>query len=209
MKKLLNLRNCKDYQKLRYPAEIIKKGGIVVFPTETVYGIGTNGLDKDAVEKLYKIKKRPLNKPISLLVSDFEMIEKVAKNITEIEYKLMKKFFPGPLTIILNKKNIVPDIVTSGGNTVGIRMPEEKITIKLIEYAGVPIAAPSANISGKPSGIDVQDIIKEFGDKVDYYIDGGKSKLGIGSTIVKVENNNIKILREGSISKKEIENILI
>lgn len=209
MKKLLNLRNCNDYQKLRYPAEIIKNGGIVVFPTETVYGIGTNGLDKDAVKRLYNIKKRPLNKPISLLVSDFEMIEKVVKDISELEYKIMKKFFPGPLTIILNKKDIVPDIVTSGGSTVGIRMPDEEITRKLIEYAGVPIAAPSANISGEPSGIDIKDIIKEFGDKVNYYIDGGKSKIGIGSTIVKVENNTIKILREGSISKKEIKNILI
>ena len=157
---------------------------------------------------MYKIKERPLNKPISLLVSDYEMIEKVAKDISEIEYKIMKKFFPGPLTIILNKKDIVPDIVTSRGSTVGIRMPEEEITRKLIEYAGVPIAAPSANISGKPSGIDLQEIIKEFGDKVDYYIDGGKSKIGIGSTIVKVENNTIKILREGSISKKEIEDLI-
>ena len=208
MEKYLNINNSKDYQKLRYSAEIIKNGGIVVFPTETVYGIGTNGLDKEAVERLYKIKERPLNKPISLLVSDYEMIEKVVKDINELEYKIMKKFFPGPLTIILNKKDIVPDIVTSGGSTVGIRMPEEEITRKLIEYAGVPIAAPSANISGKPSGIDLQEIVKEFGDKVDYYIDGGKSKIGIGSTIVKVENNTIKILREGSISKKEIEDLI-
>ena len=208
MEKLLNLKNSTDYQKLRYPAGIIKNGGIVVFPTETVYGIGTNGLDKEAVERLYKIKERPLNKPISLLVSDYEMIEKVVKDINELEYKIMKKFFPGPLTIILNKKDIVPDIVTSGGSTVGIRMPEEEITRKLIEYAGVPIAAPSANISGKASGIDLQEIIKEFGDKVDCYIDGGKSKIGIGSTIVKVENNTIKILREGSISKKEIEDLI-
>lgn len=208
MEKYLNINNSKDYQKLRYSAEIIKNGGIVVFPTETVYGIGTNGLDKEAVERLYKIKERPLNKPISLLVSDYEMIEKVAKDISEIEYKIMKKFFPGPLTIILNKKDIVPDILTSGGSTVGIRMPEEEITRKLIEYAGVPIAAPSANISGKASGIDLQEIVKEFGDKVDYYIDGGKSKIGIGSTIVKVENNTIKILREGSISKKEIEDLI-
>ena len=208
MEKYLNINNSKDYQKLRYSAEIIKNGGIVVFPTETVYGIGTNGLDKEAVERLYKIKERPLNKPISLLVSDYEMIEKVVKDINELEYKIMKKFFPGPLTIILNKKDIVPDIVTSRGSTVGIRMPEEEITRKLIEYAGVPIAAPSANISGKPSGIDLQEIIKEFGDKVYCYIDGGKSKIGIGSTIVKVENNTIKILREGSISKKEIEDLI-
>ena len=204
MEKLLNLKNCKDYQKLRYPAEIIKNGGIVVFPTETVYGIGTNGLDTNAVEKLFEIKERPLDKPISLLVSDFEMIEKVAKNITEVEYKIMKKFFPGPLTIILNKRDIVPDIVTSGGDTVGIRMPKEEITRKLIEYAGVPIAAPSANISGKPSGTNLQEIIQEFEGKVDYFIDGGKSKIGISSTIVKVIDEIPYILREGSISKKEI-----
>ena len=105
MEKYLNINNSKDYQKLRYSAEIIKNGGIVVFPTETVYGIGTNGLDKEAVERLYKIKERPLNKPISLLVSDYEMIEKVVKDINELEYKIMKKFFPGPLTIILNKKD--------------------------------------------------------------------------------------------------------
>ena len=160
----MNLNNNRSYKDIEIPSSIIKNGGIVVFPTETVYGIGTNGLDKEAVERLYKIKERPLNKPISLLVSDFEMIEKVAKNISEIEYKIMKKFFPGPLTIILNKKDIVPDIVTSGGNTVGIRIPKEEITRKLIEYAGVPIAAPSANISGKPSGIDLQEIIKEYKD---------------------------------------------
>ena len=204
MEKLLNLKNSTDYQKLRYPAGIIKNGGIVVFPTETVYGIGVNGLDRNAVEKLYKIKERPLDKPISLLVSDFEMIEKVAQNITEVEYKLMKKFFPGPLTIILNKRDIVPDIVTSGGDTVGIRMPKEEITRKLIEYAGVPIAAPSANISGKPSGTNLQEIIQEFEGKVDYFIDGGKSKIGISSTIVKVIDEIPYILREGSISKKEI-----
>lgn len=205
MEKYLDLKKNNNSKKIEIPANIIKQGGIVVFPTETVYGIGTNGLNKEAVERLYKIKKRSLNKPISLLVSNFEMIEKIAKNITEVEYRIMKKFFPGPLTIILSKQDIVPNIVTSGGDTVGIRMPEEVTSRKLIEYAGVPIAAPSANISGKPSGIDLQEIIKEFGDKVDYYIDGGKSKIGISSTIVKVENNAIKILREGSISKKEIE----
>ena len=204
MEKYLDFRNSNNYEKLKYPADIIRNGGIVVFPTETVYGIGTNGLDTNAVEKLFEIKERPLDKPISLLVSDFEMIEKVAKNITEVEYKIMKKFFPGPLTIILNKRDIVPDIVTSGGDTVGIRMPKEEITRKLIEYAGVPIAAPSANISGKPSGIELTEIIKEFEEKVDYFIDGGKSKIGISSTIVKVIDEIPYILREGSISKKEI-----
>ena len=160
MEKYLEFKNSNDYKLLKTPAEIIKKGGIVVFPTETVYGIGTNALNIEAVKRLYEIKRRPLNKPISLLVSDFKMIEKFTKNITEIEYKIMKKFFPGPLTIILEKNDIVPDIVTSRGSTVGIRMPEKEITRKLIEYAEVPIAAPSANISGNPSGIEIEKIYR-------------------------------------------------
>ena len=101
-------------------AELIKQGKIVVFPTETVYGIGTNGLDSKAVERLYEVKQRPLNKPITLLVSNMEMVELVAKDITETEYKIMEKFFPGPLTIILKKRNVVPDIVTAGQDTVGV-----------------------------------------------------------------------------------------
>lgn len=193
---------------LKEAAEIIKNGGLVVFPTETVYGIGTNGLDKEAVKRLYSVKKRPLNKPISLLVSNFEMIDKVATNITELEYKIMKTFFPGPLTIVLNKKGIVPKEVTANGDTVGVRMPANDEALKLIELSGVPIATPSANISGKPSGTNINMIKNDFGDKVDCYIDGGESKLGIGSTIVKVRNNQIIILRQGSITKEELEKLL-
>ena len=187
--------------------ELIKQGKIVIFPTETVYGIGTNGLDEEAVKKLYEVKDRPLNKPISLLVSNFDMINQVAKDITEMEYKIMKNFFPGPLTIILNKKSCVPDILTAKGNTVGIRMPDNEIALKLIELSGVPIATPSANISGRPSGIDIEDIKKDFEGKVDLFIDSGKSKIGNGSTIVKVEDNEIKILRQGIITKEQIEDI--
>jgi L-threonylcarbamoyladenylate synthase len=197
-----------EEEQLKEAAEIIKNGGLVVFPTETVYGIGTNGLDKEAVKRLYSVKKRPLNKPISLLVSNFEMIDKVATNISELEYKIMKTFFPGPLTIVLNKKGIVPKEVTANGDTVGVRMPANDEALKLIEFSGVPIATPSANISGKPSGTNINMIKNDFGDKVDCYIDGGESKLGIGSTIVKVRNNQIIILRQGSITKEELEKLL-
>lgn len=197
-----------EEEQLKEAAEIIKNGGLVVFPTETVYGIGTNGLDKEAVKRLYSVKKRPLNKPISLLVSNFEMIDKVATNISELEYKIMKTFFPGPLTIVLNKKGIVPKEVTANGDTVGVRMPANDEALKLIELSGVPIATPSANISGKPSGTNINMIKNDFGDKVDCYIDGGESKLGIGSTIVKVRNNQIIILRQGSITKEELEKLL-
>ena len=207
MQKYLDLKENNDYTKLKEAAKIIKEGGIVVFPTETVYGIGTNALNEKAVKKLYEVKQRPLDKPISLLVNNIEMIEQVAKDITQIEYTLIKEFFPGPLTIVLNKKDIVPNIVTSGCDTVGIRMPENEIALKLIEYAGVPIAAPSANISGNPSGTDLKDIMKELNEGVDYFVDGGKSKIGLASTIVKVIGDVPYILREGNISKEQIEEV--
>ena len=189
---------------LEHAAELIKQGKIVVFPTETVYGIGTNGLDAGAVKKLYEIKQRPLNKPVTLLVSNMEMVETVAKDINEMEYKIMKKFFPGPLTIILKKQDIVPGIVTAGGQTVGIRMPSGEIARKLVEIAGVPIAAPSANITGQPSGTNLQEIKKHFEGAVDFLIDGGESELGISSTIVQVIDGKPQILRQGSITLEEI-----
>ena len=207
MQKYLDLKENKDYTKLKEPAEIIKNGGIVVFPTETVYGIGANALNEQAVKKLYEIKQRPIDKPISLLVSSIDMVEKVAKDITKLEYGLIQEFFPGPLTIILKKRDIVPDIVTAVGDTVGIRMPANEIALKLIEYAGVPIAAPSANISGNPSGIELSNIINEFGENVDYYVDGGKSEIGFASTIVQVVDGVPHILRQGSISKEQIEEV--
>ena len=193
---------------LEKAAKLIKQGKIVVFPTETVYGIGTNGLDEQAVKKLYNVKQRPLNKPISLLVSNMVMVDEIARDITEIEYKIMEKFFPGPLTIILKKKNVVPDIVTAGQDTVGVRMPSGKIARKLVETAGVPIATPSANISGEPSGTDLQKIKENFEGKADFFIDGGTSELGLASTIVKVADGKPVILRQGSITLEQINEIL-
>ena len=173
-----------------------------------MYGIGANALDENAVKKIYEAKRRPNDKPISLLVSNMDMIEMVAKNITELEYKLMEAFFPGPFTIILKKKDVVPDIVTCGTDTVGIRMPDLELTRKLIDFAGTPLATPSANISGKPSGTNLETIMEDFKDSVDFYIDGGESKLGIASTVVRVIDRIPHILREGSITKEEIESVL-
>ena len=204
----LDLKNNTDYTKLIEPAQIIKNGGLVIFPTETVYGIGANGLDKNAIKKIYEAKQRPLNKPISLLVSNIGMIESVAKDITDIEYAIIKKFFPGPLTIILKKKKIVPDVLTAGSDTIGIRMPANNIALNLINYAGVPIATPSANISGKPSGTNLNDIMKDFAGKVNCFIDDGPSKIGLASTIVKVVDGKVHILRQGSISIDEINSAI-
>ncbi len=208
MQDYIDLKKDGNYEKLKEPARIIRDGGIVIFPTETVYGIGTNGLDAKSIKKLYEVKKRPLNKPISLLVSDIKMVDDIAKDISEIERNIIEAFFPGPLTIILKKKNIVPDILTSNGDTVGVRMPEGEIARKLVEYAGVPIAAPSANITGKPSGTNIDSIKKDFDGKVECFVDGGDSKIGFGSTIVKVIDNELVILREGIITKEQIQNAL-
>ena len=204
MYKYIDLKNTNDYLELKEAANVIKSGGLVLFPTETVYGLGANGLDENAVRKIYIAKGRNFNNPINLLVSDMEMIENVAKDISPLEYKLMEAFFPGPFTIILKKSEIVPDIVTAGQNFVGVRMPSGAIAKKLVEYSGVPIAAPSANISGKLSGTSFEDILDDFKDKVDLAINGGNSEIGIESTIVKVIDNIPHILRPGSITEEQI-----
>lgn len=199
----------KDFTKLEEPAQIIKNGGIVVFPTETVYGIGANALNAEAVKKIYEIKKRPLSKPITLLVNSIDMIKRVAKDITPFEYAIIKKFFPGPLTIILQKKDVIPDIVTSGGSTVGIRMPANEIALELINRAGVPLATPSANISDKPSKTNIKDVMSDFPEGVDCFIDGGKSKIGVASTIVQVIDGVPHILRQGTITEEQINKLII
>ena len=208
MSKYINFENDIEYTKLKEVATAIKNGKVVVFPTETVYGIGTNGLDEKAIEKLYKLKKRPKNKPISLLVNNIDMINDIAEDITELEYKLINKFMPGPLTIILKKKNKIPDILTANSSTVGIRIPQNEIAIKLIEYANVPLATSSANISGEASGINLKNIMKDFNDDIDYYIDGGFSKIGIASTVVQVFDGIPHILRKGVITIDDIKKVV-
>ena len=207
MQNYLDFKEKIDYTKLNEVARTIKQGGIVVFPTETVYGIGTNGLKENSVKRLYEVKQRPLNKPISLLVNSMDMINEIAQEITDLEKALIKEFFPGPLTIILKKKDTVPNIVTANSKTVGVRMPSNKIALKLIEYAEVPIATPSANISGKPSGTNMEDIMKDFEGKVDCYIDDGPSKIGVPSTIVQVIDGVPHILRQGKITEEQINKV--
>ena len=205
MEKYLDLKNTTDYSKLKVVGEIIRNGGLVLFPTETVYGLGANGLDENAVKKIYKAKGREQDNPLILHVSNFDMVSKIAKNISDIEYTLMKTFWPGPFTIILDRKEIVPDIVTAGLDTVGIRMPSGSIAKELISYAGIPIAAPSANVSGRPSGTNISDIFEELSDKVDYIVDGGECEVGLESTVVRVVDGIPNILRPGKISPEDIK----
>ena len=207
MEKYLDLRNDNDYTKIEESGEVIRKGGLVLFPTETVYGLGANGLDTKAVEKIYLAKGRKSDNPLILHIADFSMLPQIAQNVSELEKKLMKAFWPGPFTIILERTEIVPDIVTAGLDTVGIRMPSGEIARKLIEYSQVPIAAPSANISGRPSGTNVQDIYDELKDKVDFIIDGGETEVGLESTVVKVIDGVPHILRPGKITAEQIKEV--
>lgn len=205
MAKIFNLKNKIIDDEIKQAANSIKNGNLVVFPTETVYGIGANGLDENAVNKIFKAKGRASDNPLILHISDRKMLDILVQNIGEIEHKLMDKFWPGPLTIIMEKKNIVPYNVTAGLDTVAIRMPENKIALKLIEESKLPIAAPSANISGKPSGTNITDIIEELKDKVDIIIDGGDTKIGLESTVVRVVDNIPIILRPGKITPDDIK----
>lgn len=208
MENYLDLRNDNNYTKLEQAGKIIKEGGLVLFPTETVYGIGANGLDGNAVKKIYEAKGRASDNPLILHIANLEMLSQIAQNISDIEKNLMEAFWPGPFTIILNRTEIVPDIVTAGLETVGIRMPSGIIAQKLIEYANVPIAAPSANISGRPSGTNLEDIYDELKDKMDFIINGGSTEVGLESTVVRVINGVPHILRPGKITAEDIKNVV-
>lgn len=186
----------------------IINGDLVAVPTETVYGLSANGLDPKAIEKIYIVKGRPENKPINLLVSDMTMVESFCMDIPEYAYILASKFWPGPLTMILNKQSIVPDILTSGLNTVGVRCPDHPLTLDLIKYSSLPLATPSANISGKPSPKTCEEVLAYFDGLIPYVIDGGRCSIGIESTIVDLTLSRPRILRSGGLSAESIENAL-
>jgi L-threonylcarbamoyladenylate synthase len=193
---------------LQKAAEIIKRGGLVAFPTETVYGLGGNALDKRAVRKIFEVKGRPLDNPVIVHIAEIEDLNLLAKNIPKEAEILAKKFWPGPLTLILFKKKIVPDEVTAEGNTVAIRMPKNKIALKLIKAAGVPIAAPSANLARRPSPTTAQHVFEDLGEKVDLILDGGRTKIGLESTVVDLTVQPPQILRPGEVTFEELKKVL-
>jgi L-threonylcarbamoyladenylate synthase len=176
---------------------------LIVYPTETLYGLGVNAFDESAVKRVFVIKKRPFDMPLSVAVSDIEMIESVAV-LDRTSRRLIQNLMPGPITMIITKKPNVPDIVTSGSDEVGIRMPDHPLVSQIIKRAG-PITSTSANLHSKPDPTTVGSTVKEFGDAVSTYIDCGKTKLGKHSTIVAVHDGEIEIIRSGVITKDEIE----
>lgn len=180
-------------------AGILKNGGLVVFPTETVYGLGGNALDSDAAKKIYAAKGRPSDNPLIIHIAQPKDAEKYCIT-NEIYYRLADAFMPGPLTVILPKRDIVPSSVTGGLSTVAVRCPSHPIARELISASGFPIAAPSANISGKPSPTCAEYVIEDMSGRVDMIIDGGECEIGLESTIVKIENDGLILLRPGGIT---------
>ena len=186
-------------EELNKVIEILNNDGVVIFPTDTVYGIGCNCFSENAIKELYEFKERDYSKPINVLTDSYNNISKVALKISDIEKELIDKYMPGALTIIFDKKANVPNILTSNLNTVGVRIPNNDIALKLLSNLDYPLATTSANISGCDAGIKFEDFYDSFNGKVDVIINGGITDLKIASTIVKVDNDEVKILRQGTV----------
>ena len=181
---------------------VLNKGGLVAFPTDTVYGVGTLVFDGPAVESIYRAKDRPIEKAIPVLIGDAEDMEKVGMNIPETAYRLAARFWPGPLTVVIPKKPTLPESVSATA-TVGVRVPDHEVARTLLRAAG-PMAVTSANISGQPSPSTAEEVFAQLGGRIDLIIDGGKTPGGVPSTVIDCTENDLKILRAGPISLEAI-----
>jgi L-threonylcarbamoyladenylate synthase len=197
-----------DASEIGRAAELIRAGELVAFPTETVYGLGANALDPAAIEKIYVAKGRPPSSPLIVHVSSIEMARELAREWPEQAAKLARIFWPGPLTLVLPKKPRVPDRLTAGLDTVGIRMPANPIALALIREAGVPIAAPSANLFAGLSPTTAQHVRKALGDRVAMVLDGGRTTVGIESTVLSLAGPEAVLLRPGMVTQQEIETVI-
>lgn len=201
-------RNHIKDEELKEAARILRSGGLVAFPTETVYGLGGNALDEDAARKIYAAKGRPSDNPLIAHVSCVEEVEPLVKEIPEAGRKLMEAFWPGPLTMIFPKSEKVPYGTTGGLDTVAIRMPDDPVANRLIALAGVPVAAPSANTSGRPSPTTADHVWQDMNGRIDMIIDGGPVGIGVESTIVDVSSAVPAVLRPGAITMEMLEEVL-
>lgn len=189
-------------------AQILRAGGLVAVPTETVYGLAGNGLNEEAVSEIYEVKGRPAIKPLSLMVPDESAMERYCDDVPPQAHKLAKHFWPGPLTIVLKAKPEIPSIVLAGGTTVGLRCPDHPLTIELLRTCGLPLAVPSANPSGEPSPKTAEQVFGYFDGKIDAVIDGGPCGIGRESTLIDMSRTPYKILREAALSEETIAQAL-
>lgn len=191
-------------------ANALKKGKLVVFPTDTVYGIGTNAYDEEACKRIYEAKERPNYKPLSILISDISMLKEMVNYISPVEQKLIDSFWPGALTIKFKKRDgAIPNVVSAGDEYIRVRLIKEgSLVYNLIQTSGVPIVAPSANLSGSLTGTKIKNIVNELDGRVDYILDCGDIENDTTSTIVQVEDEKVFIIREGKIKKEELSKIV-
>ena len=199
-----NMKTERTSENIALAAEIIKKGGLVAVPTETVYGLAANGLDETAVKKIYEVKGRPELKPLSLMVAGREAMEAYCMDVPPAAYALAEKFWPGPLTIVLKSRDCVPETVRAGGSTVGLRCPDHPKTLELLRLCGLPLAAPSANPSGSPSPKTADGVLEYFDGAIDCVLDGGECGIGRESSIIDLSRTPYRILRQGALAEKEI-----
>lgn len=188
-------------------AELIKKGELIGMPTETVYGLAANAFSPQAVLKIFKAKNRPADNPLIVHISDMSMISDIAAEISQLAVSCAKKFWPGPLTMILPKTSKIPEITSGGLPTVGVRMPSHPTALALINAAGVPLAAPSANLSGSPSPTTAEDVMSDMKGRIPAVINGGECEAGVESTVICFTDDAIKILRPGRITKEMLEEV--
>ena len=208
-----DLRDTKGQQKeiedkISAAAKILREGGLVGIPTETVYGLGANGLDGKAVKRIFEAKGRPQDNPLILHVTGPQWLPRYCADIPPIAYVLARKFWPGPLTMILKRKPIVPDETTAGLDTVGMRCPNHPVTLAIIREAGVPIAAPSANTSGRPSCTTAQDVLEDMDGKIEGVVDGGPCTVGVESTILDLTCEPPRLLRPGGLPLEDLERLI-
>jgi L-threonylcarbamoyladenylate synthase len=197
-----------DPVNIQTAADIIQKGGLVAFPTETVYGLGVDALNPDAVLALFKAKQRPLDNPPIVHVASVNKIYKLVDNVPQKAEKLMKEFWPGPLTLVFKRSNIVPQITVAGLDTIAIRMPKHKVALKLIKQSRRSIAAPSANLAGKPSPTTAQHVYEDLNGRIDAILDGGATKIGVESTVVDLSVDPPMLLRPGGTPFEALKQVL-
>ena len=195
-------------ENVRRAAEVIRRGGLVAFPTETVYGLGADALNPEAVARIFEVKGRPKFDPLIVHIADLEDVRRLAEEVPEEARTLMERFWPGPLTLVLPKRDTVPPITTAGLPTVAIRMPSHPVALKLIGYAGTPVAAPSANPFGYVSPTTARQVAETLGDRVDVILDAGRTPIGVESTIVMPVGGEVFLLRPGGLPVEEIEEVL-
>jgi L-threonylcarbamoyladenylate synthase len=197
-----------DLELIREAASVIRSGGLVIFPTETVYGLACNALDPSAVRKVFAAKQRPISAALPIQVGDKSSLAEVADELSGVALRLAERYMPGPITLIVRRNGRIPDVVTAGAETVGVRIPDNRIALALLKEVGGPIVATSANISGCSDPTSADEAVSQIGEHVDIVLDAGQSEHGVASTVVDTTVNPPRVLRKGAISVEDIRQVV-